>query len=144
MGFCPLLYGNSYFSQLRFRSRFIHSVLNILQRVLVPENDVKSCSLLKWLYVEKQTVQTFDRLRPHCRGERENSSKPLEHSIVKCILVFKLYIQAYFCPLKILICSDFLAESLVIRKLQGSKLTFSNRCPLQGKNPLKMGNYTIF
>ena len=52
-------------------------------------------------------------------------------------------------------CSDFRAESLVIRKLQGSKITFSkisarkkasenSRCPFQGKNPLKMGNYTIF
>ena len=52
-------------------------------------------------------------------------------------------------------CSDFLAESLVIRKLQGSKITFSKilarkRLPkildelFQGKNHLKMGNYTIF
>ena len=52
-------------------------------------------------------------------------------------------------------CWDFLAESLVMRKLQGSKLTFSkisarikapknSRSPFYGKNPLKMGNYTIF
>ena len=59
-----------------------------------------------------------------------------------------------FIPQKFFICSDFLAESLVIRKLQGSKLTFSkisarkkapenSRRPFQGKNPLKTGNYTI-
>ena len=52
-------------------------------------------------------------------------------------------------------CSDSLAESLVIRKLKGSKLTFSKILaikrlpkilgdPSEGKNPLKMGNYTIF
>ena len=60
-----------------------------------------------------------------------------------------------FIPLKFFICSDFLAESLVIRKLQGSKLTFpkiparkkapeNSRGPFQGKNPLKIGDYTIF
>ena len=80
--------------------------------------------------------------------------KTTQHSIVERILVFKRQIQAYFYPLKLFICSDFLAESLVIRKLQGSKLTFSKisarkRLPkilaglFQGKNLLKMGNYTI-
>ena len=39
-------------------------------------------------------------------------------------LVIRL-IQAYFYSLKFFIHSDFLAESVVIRKLQGSKLTFS-------------------
>ena len=58
-------------------------------------------------------------------------------------------------PKKIFICSDFLAESLVIRKLWGSKLTFSkisarkkapenSRWPFKGKNPFKMGNYSSF
>ena len=58
-----------------------------------------------------------------CRGtQRECSSKPLKHRIVKRILVFKRQIQAYF---YIFICSDFSAESLVIQKLQASKLNFS-------------------
>ena len=60
-----------------------------------------------------------------------------------------------FIPYKFFICSDFLAESLVIRKLQGSKLSFSkfsarkkapenSRRPVQVQNPLKMGNNIIF
>ena len=57
----------------------------------------------------------------HCsviRGtQRGYSSKPLKHSIVKRVLVFKQWIWAYFYPYKFFICSDFVAESLVIRKL---------------------------
>ena len=48
---------------------------------------------------------------------REYSSKPLKHIIVKRVLVFKRWIWAYFIPYKFFICSDFLAENLVIRKL---------------------------
>ena len=88
--------------------------------------------------------------------QREYSSKPLKHSFVKRISVFKRQIQAYFYPRKtFFIFSDFLAESLVIRKLQGSKLTFSkisagkkapenSMSPFQGKNQLKKGNYSSF
>ena len=59
----------------------------------------------------------------YVRGtQRKDSSKPLKHSIVKRILVRQIW--AYFIPKKFFICSDYLAESLVIRRLQGSKLTF--------------------
>ena len=49
--------------------------------------------------------------------QREHSSKPLKHSIVKRVLVLKRWIWAYFFPYKFFICSDFLAENLVIRTL---------------------------
>ena len=49
--------------------------------------------------------------------QREYSSKPLKQSIFKRVLVFKRWIWAYFISYKFFICSDFLAESLVIQKL---------------------------
>ena len=93
--------------------------------------------------LERTTIQKFQkkpgywRYRALGRGtQREYTSKPFKHSIVERILVFKWQIQAYFYPLKIFICSDFLAKSLVIRKLQGSKLTFS-KISIQAEKRLK-------
>ena len=49
--------------------------------------------------------------------QREYTSKPLKHSIVKRVLVFINGGYGHiFIPYKFFICSDFLAESLVIRK----------------------------
>ena len=80
------------------------------------------------------------------------------HLKIALLKVFQYLNGGYghiFIPYKFFICSDFLAESLVIGKLQGSKLTCSKisarkkapenfRRPFQGKNLLKMGNFTIF
>ena len=52
-----------------------------------------------------------------------------------------------FIPLKVFICSDFLAESLVIRELQGWKLTFSKISARTKAAEILgdlLGNYTIF
>ena len=59
-----------------------------------------------------------------------------------------------FIPPKFFICSDFLAQSLVIRKLKGAKVTFENfsrkkgpensRWPFQGKKPVKNGKLYHF
>ena len=100
--------------------------------------------------LQSQTKLSYDR-----GTQREYSSKPLKHSIVKRILVFKRQIQTYFYPLKIFYLLDFLVESLVIRKLQGSKLTFSKisarkkapekfQVTFQGKNPLKWAIIPFF
>ena len=50
-------------------------------------------------------------------SQREYSSKTLKHSIAKRILVLISRYRHIFIPWKFFICSDFLAESLVIRKL---------------------------
>ena len=78
-----------------------------------------------WCYHLKPLQQYF-HVALFIRGtQRQYSSKPLQHSIVKRILGFKRQIQAYFYPLRIFHLFGFLAESLLIRKLQRSKLTFS-------------------
>ena len=53
--------------------------------------------------------------------QRENSSKPLQHSIFECILVVKRRYKHIFVPYKFFICSDFLAESLYDPKIIGIK-----------------------
>ena len=62
-----------------------------------------------------------------------------------------IYNKDIFYPLRFFICSDFLAynyrdQNLPVRKFQPEKkvLPKKSRWPFQGKNPLKMGNYTIF
>ena len=52
--------------------------------------------------------------------QREYSSKPLKHSIVKRVLVFKQWIWAYFIPYKFFICSDFRS------KISARKKAFEN------------------
>ena len=49
--------------------------------------------------------------------QREYSSRPLKNDIVKRVLVFNGGYGHIFIPYKFFICSDFLAEGLVIRKL---------------------------
>ena len=49
--------------------------------------------------------------------QREYSSKPLKHGIVKRVLYLNGGYGHIFIPYKLFICSDFLAEILVILKL---------------------------
>ena len=61
-----------------------------------------------------------------CRGtQREYSSNHLNIALLNVFQYLNGRHRHIFIPQKFFICSDFLAESLVIRKLQGSKLTFS-------------------
>ena len=71
-------------------------------------------------------TETIEWMRRITGAPNENIVQ--NHLNIALLNVFQYLNGGYghiFIPYKFFICSDFLAESLVIRKLQGSKLTFS-------------------
>ena len=73
-----------------------------------------------FLLLSVKTGQSTDE-RNNIRG----TQRPLNIALLNVFQYLNGRFRHNFNPSKFFICSDFLPESLVIRKLQGSKLTFS-------------------